>query len=131
MFYIHQTRGKSRHKLGMLNKAMVEYGTALSYDRTDSDLLIDIGNLHYNQSEYDSAMYYFRLAEQYDSLSFKSKFNIANVYYVRKNYDSALYYYDASLRINSDFAYVYFYKGTIHNELGKHGPICINYDVFK
>ena len=117
LFYIFQTRGKSRHKLGMYRKALKEYIAAVTLNRTDSDLLIDIGNLYYNQADYDSAMYFFRLADNFDSLSFKSKFNIANVYYVKKSYDSALYYYDKSIKINPNFPYAYFYKGTIYNEI--------------
>ena len=83
LFYIFQTRGKARHRLGMYERALDEYSAALEINDRDSDLLIDIGNLFYNQGEYDSAMYYFTMADRTDDMNFKSKFNMANVFYVR------------------------------------------------
>jgi tetratricopeptide (TPR) repeat protein len=117
LFYIIQTRGKSRHKIADYRKAKLDYMEALEINDTDSDLLVDIGNLYYNMEQYDSALYYFKKADSESGEGFKSKFNMANTYYVLKEYDSALLYYDKSIHIKEDFPYAYFYKGTIYNEL--------------
>lgn len=119
-FYILQTRGKARHKLGDLIKAKSDYFEALLINDNDSDLLVDIGNLYYNTASYDSALLYFVSAEKISPKAFKPKFNMANVFYILKSYDSALVYYDLSSIIKPDFPYVYYYKGMIYNEIGKY-----------
>ncbi len=117
LFYIYQTRGKSRHKLGDYRKAKKDYFEALEIDERNSDLLVDIGNLYYNVEEYDTALLFFFRAEHEFPDGFKAKFNIANTYFVLKKYDSAIFYYDESIRIKDDFPYAHYYKGSIYNEL--------------
>jgi len=117
LFYIFQTRGKSRHKLGDYRKAKTDYLEALQMNSHNSDLLVDIGNLYYNLEQYDSALLYFNKAELEFPEGFKAKFNIANTYFVLKKYDSAIFYYDKSIEVKDDFPYTYFYKGSIYNEL--------------
>jgi len=120
LFYVIQTRGKSRHKIADYRKAKIDYLDALEMNARDSDLLVDIGNLYYNLEKFDSALFYFKKAEMEFQDGFKSKFNMANTYYVLKEYDSALLYYDKSIGIKGDFPYAYFYKGSIYNELGSY-----------
>ncbi len=120
LFYIYQTRGKARHKIGDFRKAMIDYQDALAIAPDNPDLLVDVGNLYYNTKKYDSALYYFRSAEEKDPMGFKSKFNMANTFYVKENYDSALYYYKQSILIKDDFPYAYFYRGTIYNETNQY-----------
>ena len=60
LFYILQTRGKSRHKIADYRKAKIDYMVAYAINPTDSDLLVDIGNLYYNMEQYDSALFFLK-----------------------------------------------------------------------
>lgn len=85
------------------------YTEALAFlieETKDSNYMVDLGSMYYEQQQYDLALKYYEMAAEYDNLYAIS--NLGYIWYYgrtgERNYEKAFYYYDRAQKMGDVIA---------------------------
>lgn len=114
----HCNLGNVYIESGLIERAQMEYQTALSINPNDASVHSNLGNVYSKQGFMDKASMEYREAIQLDKNYAPPHNNLGNIYFNRGSIDKARLEYEEALRIKPDYSLAHNGLGNIYNRTG-------------
>ncbi len=114
----HCNLGNSYIESGLVERAYMEYQTALRINPNDPNVHSNLGNVYSKKGLIDKAFEEYNTAIHLDRNYAQPHNNLGNIYFNQGSLDNARMEYEEALRIKPDYALAHNGLGNIYNRMG-------------
>lgn len=117
-FYVLQ--GVTYNKMGIFDKALVNYEKAYALGARSDTFHIQIGDLYYKNNDITNALSHFRYAQKINPVMISLNYNFGLINYNAANYNTAINWLDDELKYHPEAYEALLIRGFCYNEIGEY-----------
>jgi tetratricopeptide (TPR) repeat protein len=122
-------RGRAYQEMGELNKARVDFESALAYDSKNFQVLLSLAAVQLEEKNYASALLYATKAEEISGAPAMASFLKARALHQLGLPEDALKAYGTAIQIDRDFGQAYFNRGLLKVALDRKKQACEDFKL--
>lgn len=122
-------RGRAFQEMGELNKAKVDFESALAYDPNNFQILLSLSAVQLEEKNYASALLYATKAEEISGAPAMASFLKARALHQLGLPEDALKSYGRAIQIDKDFGQAYLNRGFLKVALDRNKLACEDFKL--
>ncbi len=122
-------RGRAFQEMGDLNKARVDFESALAYDPKNFQILLSLAAVQLEEKNYASALLYATKAEEISGAPAMASFLKGRALHQLGLPEDALKAYGAAIQIDKDFGQAYLNRGILKVALDRQKQACEDFKL--
>ncbi|MFN3996444.1 tetratricopeptide repeat protein [Algoriphagus sp.] len=122
-------RGRAFQELGEMNKARVDFESALAYDPNNFQILLSLSAVQLEEKNFASALLYATKAEEISGAPAMASFLKGRALHQLGLPEDALKAYGAAIQVDKDFAQAYYNRGLLKVALNRNKQACEDFKL--
>jgi tetratricopeptide (TPR) repeat protein len=122
-------RGRAFQEMGELNKARVDFESALAYDPNNFQILLSLSAVQLEEKNFASALLYATKAEEISGAPAMASFLKARALHQLGLPEDALKAYGTAIQVDKDFGQAYFNRGLLKVALNRNKQACEDFKL--
>lgn len=122
-------RGRAYQEMGELNKARIDFESALAYDPKNFQVLLSLATIQLNEKNYASALLYATKAEEISGAPAMASFLKGRALHQLGMPEDALKAYGTAIQIDKDFGQAYLNRAMLKVALKRNKQACEDFKL--
>jgi tetratricopeptide (TPR) repeat protein len=122
-------RGRAFQEMGELNKARVDFESALAYDPNNFQILLSLSAVQLEEKNFASALLFATKAEEISGAPAMASFLKARALHQLGLPEDALKAYGTAIQVDKDFGQAYFNRGLLKVALNRNKQACEDFKL--